>query len=107
MEIRFDKLSSLSDVLLKPRIFYVDDFADYVNDYELDVRTTVKSVSGSGSSAIAEIILAIDAYDGLFTFQDRYEIKFSLQKSSGVWRIRNEHIVYEVHGAIEDAMTRH
>ncbi len=95
LKIAADDRSALSD-MLGPRI-YLSDIADYVNDYELDVKTIVKSVSGSSSSAVAEVVLEIEAYDGLFTHPDKYEIKFTLQKSSGVWRIRAEHIVKAVY----------
>ncbi len=49
------EVSDLSDV---------SDVADDVNNYELDVKTIVESIFGNSSSAIAEVILVIETYDG-------------------------------------------
>lgn len=90
LRIVADEPGALSHIL-RGRLYLFDD-DEY--DYGLDVKTFVESVSGNSSSAIAEVILVREVDDGWGKQVDNYKIRFSLQKSSGKWRIRAEHFLH-------------
>ena len=59
------------------------------------VQAIVESVSGTTSNAVATVIIIVQGFDDSGKTVITSKAQFRLVKTSGEWRIRSEHWIYQ------------